>query len=275
MKTPLSFPLLTALMLSAGFGAAVAQSSFEYKRGVRGLVITSEPDNGPSTPETPAIPQILQSFGGYRAWADGSFAPSCKEYRAPTGINLYEGAVGNGVYRIAPPGHSPTNVYCDMANGGYTLLGVALQDSHVASWVPAVEGFNVPESPSQSSPTFKYSDAFINAVPKSVFRVNSVSGYAVVRYWDGACPYSQVSATDSACFTSYANEGMTLGRRDGNFSPAHAGLHDRIAATGGAFIATSLPQNVTFGWGGGNGTTSTYTGAGSAGTRITLHIGAK
>ena len=40
MKTPLSFPLLTALMLSAGFGAAVAQdASFEYRRLVNELVV--------------------------------------------------------------------------------------------------------------------------------------------------------------------------------------------------------------------------------------------
>ena len=52
MKTHLSTPILTALMLSAGFGAAVAQdASFEYRRLAKELVVLGEGSGGSTAPD--------------------------------------------------------------------------------------------------------------------------------------------------------------------------------------------------------------------------------
>jgi hypothetical protein len=71
----------------------------------------------------------IVSFGSYRAWDDGTFARACWEYRSPTsGLYLYGGVTGDGVYRVDPDGAgsgvAPFDVYCDMTfqGGGWTLV---------------------------------------------------------------------------------------------------------------------------------------------------------
>jgi hypothetical protein len=63
----------------------------------------------------------ISQVGLYRAWADGTFADSCKSYRFPTGKS-YSGDVGDGVYRIQFAGEVH-DVYCDMTtdSGGWTM----------------------------------------------------------------------------------------------------------------------------------------------------------
>ena len=71
---------------------------------------------GPGTPDAP------------RQWGDDTTAASCQEYRFPRQPYRYEGAVGDGFYRIAPPGRGVTaTVFCDMTTdgGGWTAIDPA------------------------------------------------------------------------------------------------------------------------------------------------------
>jgi hypothetical protein len=71
---------------------------------------------GPGTPDAP------------RQWGDGAAAASCQEYRFPPPPYRYEGAIGDGFYRVAPPGRGLTaTVFCDMTTdgGGWTAIDPA------------------------------------------------------------------------------------------------------------------------------------------------------
>lgn len=71
----------------------------------------------------------VKDFGSYRAWGDGTYAPSAEAYRRPSGPYQYRGETGSGIYRIDPDGRTgpiePFDVYCDMETdeGGWTLFG--------------------------------------------------------------------------------------------------------------------------------------------------------
>ncbi len=67
----------------------------------------------------------LVEVSGSRQWSDGSLASACWDYRNPTGLYSYSGAVGSGVYRVDPAANGTGfNVYCDMdfEGGGWTLV---------------------------------------------------------------------------------------------------------------------------------------------------------
>ena len=84
----------------------------------------------------------VKNYGGYRAWADGTYAPSAEAYRRPGGGYEYRGDIGSGVYRIDPDGRDgpiePFDVYCDMVTegGGWALCMTVtnLNGQYVGWW---------------------------------------------------------------------------------------------------------------------------------------------
>jgi len=219
---------------------------------------------------------IVLSPLGYRYWSDGSFGKSCHDYMQRDGGVHYSGQNGNGIYRIRLENTYEKNVFCDMSTGGYTLVGRAVANTATTTWAGAVGGINIPSSPSPSSPTFKYSDEFINAIPKTVYKVRSTLSYATTRYWSGACTYvHNVASASESCFTSYANEDMTDDRRTGDYDAQYSGLHDRISNTGGLKIGTTYLVDPSRGWVGGDGTTWERRGTGASGSLITFDIWVK
>lgn len=77
----------------------------------------------------------VKDFGTYRAWADGTYAPSADAYRHPKNCPYeYRGATGSGIYRIDPDGRSgpiePFDVYCDMETegGGWSILKIDFRE---------------------------------------------------------------------------------------------------------------------------------------------------
>jgi hypothetical protein len=68
------------------------------------------------------------TLGAPRQWGDDTTAASCQEYRFPPAPYRYEGAIGDGFYRIAPPSRGVTaTVFCDMTTngGGWTAIDPA------------------------------------------------------------------------------------------------------------------------------------------------------
>ncbi len=65
-----------------------------------------------------------------RGYADGTTARSCSEYRDPPAPPyVYEGSIGDGFYRIRPPGQPlVVTAFCDMTTdgGGFTAIDPAL-----------------------------------------------------------------------------------------------------------------------------------------------------
>jgi hypothetical protein len=64
---------------------------------------------------------------GVRSWSDGTLAASCYEYRYPPEGYVYDGAVGDGTYRIDPDGGDAANAWSagcvmDVAGGGWTRV---------------------------------------------------------------------------------------------------------------------------------------------------------
>lgn len=71
---------------------------------------------------------ITSVDGGPRRFEDGTAAESCQAYRFPALPYVYEGATGDGVYAIQPPGRdTPVDVFCDMTTdgGGWTAIDPA------------------------------------------------------------------------------------------------------------------------------------------------------
>lgn len=75
---------------------------------------------------------------GYRAWRDGTYASSCKAYLDGESGFTYTGDTGNAVYRVQI-GADVVDTYCDMANGGWTLVAQRATAS-LGSTVSSLDG---------------------------------------------------------------------------------------------------------------------------------------
>ena len=104
---------------------------------------------------TVPITGSIKQFSGYRAWADGTYATTCNGYRTPGAPHLYQGATGDGVYRISAGGQL-TDVFCDMTTngGGYTVVEVAIDYRYHAgaTFNPAAAGS--PPTPGQAQGSY-------------------------------------------------------------------------------------------------------------------------
>lgn len=145
----------------------------------RQVVIQAEHVSGYSTDSVTAgysfavAPVGVVDFGGYRAWADGTYAQSCEGYiRSGSEEHPYQGATGSGAYRIAPPGAAPFDAYCDQVSdgGGWTRVALQYETSPVV-WTGATSGLSYtlaqPQIPSHTYTAFGKGDisTFVDYVP--------------------------------------------------------------------------------------------------------------
>ena len=68
--------------------------------------------------------RVIQSYSGYKAYSDDSYAESCLSYKTTNdGYRKYEGATGSGVYKLKVGADSFT-AYCDMdsSDGPWMLV---------------------------------------------------------------------------------------------------------------------------------------------------------
>ena len=169
------------------FTSSQAYSEFVYRihiPGVRGSVAT-EP-----TPDTPPVLEGLAQFSGYRGWADGSLASSCKEYRDGDQNHTYSDATGDGVYAISMNGQ-PVNMYCDMTTAGGGWTRVAYLNQGVTTYGSGFDTSNPTTNwsmPQDSLPGGATGEKLIkmpshNAWVQYSAGANSVARHAVAASW--------------------------------------------------------------------------------------------
>ena len=204
-----------------------------------------------------------------RNWSDGSYAASCFAYKTGDATHFYSGATGDGLYRVNPDGNV-TTVYCDMTNGGWTMIGKGTADVNVAGWYAATGNYNVPASPNPSaSETWKYADTLINAFPKSVYKVVVLVGYPGTWYASGNCVYAhQGGATaTNKCGSLYSNESLTTLVQTGNGGAN--GISDYNGTSSYHLLTNNPATYSTNGWCAGNGSPGAG-GCANAGTRVSI-----
>lgn len=210
-----------------------------------------------TTPETPVTPETPEPPKAQNL--------SCKTILAgaPTSTN--------GVYTIKNNG-SDLSVYCDMANGGWTLVGVGIRNQ-TTGW-SSTGDLNLTNSPSPNTTTpYRLGDTRINAIGKTVYKTITTGRYANTRYFNGGCVYSQTTDAAGSCLASYSNESLSAGLKQGNSYPQVSGLSDYNSSSTALYVVTGYYGSLSIhGWGMGNGVTAGYSGTGSAGDGGNIQI---
>jgi len=214
------------------------------------------------------VPPVgLALTGGHRAWADGSLAASCNDYRHPRVGYVYSGAADSGIYRIQPAGQAALDVWCDMTTdgGGWTLIVRAQAGSNAHANAAAVGALT---SPSQATAA-KLSDAVINAIPKTMYRMRNSGGTTSV-YFDTSDVFSATRQVANRASVTWENPVW----RGPFYDPHHRGLNtwqQGAGAFAGAATITGVYTGSSSGDGcrlgiGITGGTAGWCGAGDSGT---------
>lgn len=247
--TPTAKEAAATLNISASYKGKLAQQSYTLP-AVTGLSV--------------------KNFGSYRAWADGALATSCQGYASGDSAHDYAGDTGNGVYRISVAG-TPKNVYCDMTGGGWTLIMTGAQGVSTAGWYNATGDYNVPATPTNSATiTWKFADSTINGIPKSKYKLVSLTNYAGTYYADGRCTYAHNTPVSGYCATTYTNELLSEGARTGN---QVSGISD-FNSTGYRIFTNNSAGYANYAWCAGAGSPGAG-GCGAAGTPTTIQVWVK
>lgn len=246
------FKLIIPAIILSPFITLAADKSYQVIIGVPDIHFYNG-ESQPVEPEEPVVPEEPE---------EDLTASSCK------GLLDKDPSLTNGIHAIKYGGQD-LSVYCDMSNGGWTLVGRGIQLSTAGWESPA----GIATNPA-SSVTYKLPDAVINAIPKSSYKTIAYGRYAGTRYFSGSCSYSSNVQATGACVVSYSNESLTAGYRQGQYHEQVAGLSDFIAPSS-LYIATQyVGASVSHGWGAGN-TNPGYSGTGIAGDRHNIEIWVK
>ena len=180
--------------------------------------------------------------------------------------------LSNGVYQLKA-GSGELAAYCDMASGGWTLVASGIRNN-TSGWATSGD-LNLTPNPSPSV-GFKFSDGFINNLPKSTYKTISTGRYSYARYFSGSCNYQHTSNATGACLVSYANEGLSAGAKVGVAYNEVTGLSDFNQAAGTLYVITGYMGSIAqHGWGMGNGVNNGYNGTGIAGDGGNIQIWVK
>lgn len=240
----LAFPLISIAAEKPTFQVIFGEQDVKFVQGAIEPELPVDPE-----PEVPEEPE------------EDLTASSCKGLldKTPT--------LSNGIHNITYNG-GEIPVYCDMSGGGWTLAGTGLSKS-TAGWS---NPNGVGSSPSISS-TYRLPDAIINSIPKTVYKTIALgSAYSGIRYLSGNCSYSSTTMATGVCLSTYADEGLTSGFRQGVARAEVGGLSDWILSANSVIISTQYFGSIaSHGWGAGNGNPG-QAGTGTAGTTSTIQI---
>lgn len=175
-----------------------------------------------------AIVPLVAGVDGVRLWADGSYGTSCQDYRYPSGMKVYRGAVGDGTYRTQAggPGTATLDVYCDMTQdgGGWTLVGKfnGTSDTSLTAAQRNTIAYSQAKISLNGTSTSKVITCY--GTPSPGFAVdNTAGGNCKVTNVDGhiySVRVNQAGANSGGNYGLYTNDGNTLMPTGGcNWSP--------------------------------------------------------
>lgn len=126
--------LVLLSVVPTGCGLSFDFDGFHAK--IESVVEAGAFDAGSDDATSPTSKASVALYGTYRAWSDGTYAPSCEAYLHPrSSAQVYEGAIGSGIYAVRPVlALSPIHAYCDMtpSGEGWTLITTSRSDDRTA-----------------------------------------------------------------------------------------------------------------------------------------------